>query len=126
MAVKSSDLAGPSAASPGAPRHGPGTRKRKHVPLRMCVACQQRHPKRELVRIVRGPAGTIDLDPAGKQPGRGAYLCSRPDCWQRALEPERLGRVLRCKVTAEDIARLREALERLELSDPGSGAAAVP
>ena len=53
-------------------------------------------------------------------------MCSRPDCWQRALEPELLGRVLKCKVTAEDIVRLREALERLELSDPDSGAAAAP
>ena len=32
-------------------------------------------PKQELIRVVRGPKGDIDIDQKGKSPGRGAYLC---------------------------------------------------
>ncbi len=54
----------------------------KHVPIRMCVVCRRRRPKRELLRILRTPEGFI-LDFSGKQPGRGAYVCpDNPACWE--------------------------------------------
>ncbi|WP_457630454.1 YlxR family protein [Oceanithermus sp.] len=40
----------------------------------MCASCRRRRPKRELLRVVRTPAGW-ELDPSGKRPGRGAYVC---------------------------------------------------
>ncbi|GAA6754752.1 YlxR family protein [Thermus thalpophilus] len=53
----------------------------RHVPLRMCVACRRRRPKGELLRILMTPEG-FQLDPTGKLPGRGAYVCpDNPDCW---------------------------------------------
>jgi predicted RNA-binding protein YlxR (DUF448 family) len=53
----------------------------KHVPLRMCVACRKRRPKGELLRVVLTEGGFL-LDPTGKLPGRGAYVCpDSPDCW---------------------------------------------
>ncbi len=61
------------------------------VPTRTCVACRTARPKRELVRVVRTPGGTMVLDETGRAAGRGAYLCRDADCWstagrRRALE----------------------------------------
>ena len=81
--------------------------RRKHVPLRSCIACRRKLPKRELIRVVRTPEGTIEIDPKGKRSGRGAYLCHQPQCWEQALQPRRLGQALHCPVSAEDVAALR-------------------
>ncbi|WP_083804390.1 YlxR family protein [Oceanithermus profundus] len=46
----------------------------------MCASCRRRRPKRELLRVVRTPAGWR-VDPTGKAPGRGAYVCpDEPAC----------------------------------------------
>ena len=49
--------------------------KEKRIPLRKCVGCGQMKPKAELIRVVRDNAGGVSLDPSGKKPGRGAYIC---------------------------------------------------
>jgi predicted RNA-binding protein YlxR (DUF448 family) len=60
--------------------------RQKHVPLRTCIACRETRAKRELLRIVRTPDGHVLLDPTSKKSGRGAYLCARFSCWQKALK----------------------------------------
>lgn len=65
-------------------------------------------PKRELVRIVRTPEGHVAVDETGKEGGRGAYLCPKPSCWERALSKSQLNRALRTNVTEEARARLLE------------------
>ena len=77
----------------------------KHVPRRTCVSCGSTTAKRELVRLVRTSAG-VEPDPTGKRPGRGAYLCHNPDCWESAVRKSRLEHALRTKLTPAD----REAL----------------
>lgn len=91
--------------------------RRKHVPLRTCIACRQKRSKRELIRVVRTPEGAIEIDPRGKVSGRGAYLCPDPQCWEAALEQGRLGRALKCRVSAEDVMVLKATLESL-LTEP--------
>ena len=44
----------------------------KKIPMRQCLGCRTMHPKRELIRAVRSPAGEITVDFKGKAPGRGA------------------------------------------------------
>ncbi len=83
--------------------------RRKHVPLRTCIACRETRPKRELIRIVRTPEGAIELDLKGKQSGRGAYVCRDWQCWEAALHQKRLGQALKCQVTAEEVAALEAA-----------------
>ncbi len=46
--------------------------------MRSCIACSSKTAKRELLRIVAKPDGSIAFDAGGKLSGRGAYLC--PDC----------------------------------------------
>ena len=36
-------------------------KRRKHIPLRKCIACQERKAKRELVRVVCTSEGTIEI-----------------------------------------------------------------
>ena len=75
------------------------------MPRRTCVSCGSTTAKRELVRLVRTAAG-VEPDPTGKRPGRGAYLCHNPDCWESAVRKSRLEHNLRTKLTPAD----REAL----------------
>lgn len=53
----------------------------KHIPIRQCVVCRSRRPKVELLRVVNTADGVF-IDPSGRRPGRGAYVCpDKPECW---------------------------------------------
>ncbi len=80
----------------------------KRVPLRTCVACQQNKGKRELVRVVRTVTGTVEVDPTGKKPGRGAYLCARKSCWQLAFKKRALEHALKTTISPENRTLLEE------------------
>ncbi len=82
--------------------------KTKHIPQRTCVGCRSTDAKRQFVRIVRAPEGTVEVDPTAKRPGRGAYICARPECWKEALKKDRLAHALRTTISQAD----RQALER--------------
>jgi len=72
---------------------GGGLSPRQH-PTRTCVACRTARPKRELLRVVRTPGGTIALDATGRAPGRGAYVCVDPACHDLAMAKGTLRRAL--------------------------------
>jgi predicted RNA-binding protein YlxR (DUF448 family) len=57
----------------------------KKIPMRQCLGCREMKPKRELVRVVRSPAGEISLDFKGKAPGRGAYVFRSAQCLKKAI-----------------------------------------
>ena len=82
-------------------------RRVQRPPQRTCVSCGATQSKRELVRIVRADVG-VDVDPTGRVNGRGAYLCRRAECWDKATQSDRLGRALRCRLTVDEITRLTE------------------
>ena len=73
----------------------------KKIPMRQCIGCQTSRPKKELVRVVRGPDGTISIDTVGKKPGRGAYLCPDPACLAKAQKKKALERSFEQPVPAE-------------------------
>ena len=73
----------------------------KKIPMRQCVGCREMKPKKELVRVVKSPAGEIGLDFRGKAPGRGAYVCPNPECLKRAMKSKAL-------VYAALLARMEE------------------
>ena len=54
--------------------------KTRKIPMRMCVGCREMKEKKTLIRVVRSPEGVLSLDPAGKKPGRGAYVCREGEC----------------------------------------------
>ena len=85
-------------------------KRRKHVPLRSCIACRAKLPKRELIRVVRTPEGTLEMDPKGKRAGRGAYLCRQRQCCEKALQPGRLSQALKCKAGTTEVAALKDSV----------------
>ena len=72
--------------------------RRKHIPQRTCIGCRQVRSKRELIRIVRTPEGSLVIDETGKRNGRGAYLCPNQPCWKAALKDGRLGKALQMEI----------------------------
>jgi uncharacterized protein len=64
--------------------------------------------KRELVRVVRQPEGSVIADPTGKANGRGAYVHSDPSCWELALAKGKLDRALKTSVSSDDLRALRQ------------------
>ena len=95
-----------------------GPRPRK-VPQRLCVACRQTSGKRELIRVVRTPEGTVEVDLTGRKAGRGAYLCPVRACWEQAISRNMLDRALKTNLSPEDRARLRAFAETLPDNVPG-------
>lgn len=98
----------------------------KHIPLRTCIACRESKPKRELLRIVRTPDGHVVIDPAGKKPGRGAYLCARLSCWETAIKKKRLEQEFELTLSNEDRAGLDAFIATLPKETSVAGVAAQP
>ncbi|OPZ74523.1 MAG: hypothetical protein BWY80_00555 [Firmicutes bacterium ADurb.Bin456] len=82
----------------------------KKIPQRMCVGCQQMKPKKLLIRVVRTPDETIEIDPTGKRSGRGAYICPDPDCLHKAIKGKRLEKALQRVITQEVLDTLKQRL----------------
>ncbi len=83
----------------------------KHKPQRTCIACRETKDKRDLIRVVRTPAGPLILDPTGKANGRGAYLCRQASCWEKGLHKQRLAQALKIVLSAEELAELQAQLQ---------------
>lgn len=80
----------------------------KKIPLRRCSGCGESKPKKELVRVVRKPDGTVCLDLLGKQSGRGAYLCPQQSCLQKARKAKRLERSLQVTIPQEVYEQMQQ------------------
>jgi len=80
----------------------------KQVKQRTCIACRRVRDKGDLLRLVRTPAGSIEIDPRGRKEGRGAYLCRDLACWVNGLKGDRLEHALRGRLTVQE----REAIAR--------------
>ena len=63
--------------------------KKKKIPERQCLGCNEHRPKSELLRVVREPSGDISLDFTGKKSGRGAYICKNPACLKKLRKNRR-------------------------------------
>lgn len=90
----------------------------KRIPQRMCVACRTMKSKRELIRLVVNQAGEISLDPTGKKPGRGAYVCRRRLCLEQAVRGRKLDKGLKTQVSEAIIAVLVKEMEGLPPDEP--------
>lgn len=87
--------------------------KVRKIPQRMCVGCREMKPKKELMRVVKSAQGVISLDPGGKMPGRGAYLCTNAECLKKARKQRSLSRALETAIEDGIYEMLQERLEAL-------------
>jgi len=72
----------------------------KHTPTRMCMVCRTRHPKEELLRVVKID-NNIFFDKTHKAEGRGAYLCKNHECHEKFLKSRALNRTFKQDVPQE-------------------------
>ena len=86
----------------------------KKIPMRMCVSCREMRPKKELTRVVRTPEGNVVIDPSGRANGRGAYLCLKTACLDKAVKSRALERALETKVEPEVYETLRKDCQNAE------------
>ena len=75
--------------------------KKRKIPLRMCLGCQEMKPKKELLRIVKTPEGILEFDLTSKKNGRGAYLCSHKDCLIKAQKYHKFEKTFGMKPTQQ-------------------------
>ncbi|HOR85567.1 MAG TPA: YlxR family protein [Bacillota bacterium] len=85
-------------------------KKKRKVPLRKCLGCNEMKPKKELIRIVRSPEGKVSIDKVGKAPGRGCYICPSLQCLETAVKGKRVQNALETPVEADLFTSLREQL----------------
>ena len=81
------------------------------TPVRQCAACRGHFDKKELIRVVRRPDGTVAVDDKGKMPGRGVYICKKSECLKRALKQDAFSHALGVKVPPETEDEISLALQ---------------
>lgn len=84
-------------------------RKRK-IPLRQCIGCQQQKEKKSLIRVVRTPEHDIVIDPTGKKSGRGAYVCRDAACMAHVRKKKAFNRAFKMNVPDDIYERLEQEL----------------
>lgn len=89
--------------------------KEKKIPTRLCVACRQPMAKKELLRIVKNKEGEVSVDTTGKSSGRGAYICPKVECLDKAIKIKALSRALDCNITEETYNEMRRVILRRDI-----------
>ncbi len=77
------------------------------LPERTCMGCNEKKPKKELIRIVKNKEGEINVDRTGKMQGRGAYICDNIDCLEKLIKTKRLEKIFETKISNEIYEKLR-------------------
>jgi len=68
-------------------------------------------PKREMLRVVKSPAGEVGTDATGKAPGRGAYVCKSAECFKKSRKTRALSRALETEINEAVLNQLGTAIE---------------
>ena len=92
----------------------PQPQKKKKIPMRQCLGCNQHMPKQQLLRVVRSPEGEVSLDFTGKKSGRGAYICKKLSCLKKVRKSHRLEHNLSCAISEEVYDRMETELSGME------------
>ena len=70
-------------------------KNRGRQPIRLCVCCGREAPKSDMFRIVVLPDGKAEtdegVDETGKKKGRGAYICRKLSCIDKAYSDGIIG-----------------------------------
>lgn len=80
----------------------------RKIPMRKCVITQERYPKKDLIRVVRTPEGTIELDLTGKKNGHGAYVLKSEEVILKAKKNKALARALETEIPESIYEELME------------------
>lgn len=84
--------------------------KKKKIPMRMCLGCQEMKPKKELLRVVKNKENDISIDLIGRKPGRGAYICRSNACFDKARKAKRFEKAFEVPISDEVYEVLEQQL----------------
>jgi predicted RNA-binding protein YlxR (DUF448 family) len=87
--------------------------KKRKIPMRMCVGCNEKKPKKELIRVVKNNLNEVFIDNTGKKSGRGAYLCNDSECFNIAFKNKKFEKTFQLEISEEVFKLLKEQLEDL-------------
>ena len=79
----------------------------KKIVQRMCLGCNVKKDKRELIRIVLNKNGEVSIDRTRKLEGRGAYICDNIECLEKAIKTKKLEKSFDKKIEEEIYDNLR-------------------
>ena len=82
----------------------------KKIPQRTCMGCNEKKDKKELIRIVKSSIGEVNIDKTGKMHGRGAYICDKQECLEKAIKTKRIERIFETKIEDEIYEKLRRVI----------------
>lgn len=86
----------------------------KKIPMRQCIGCGEMKSKKEMLRVIKTAEGQIILDTTGKKNGRGAYLCAKKACFQKARKCKGLERSFQMKIPDEIYELLEKEFDQIE------------
>lgn len=79
-------------------------------PERTCTGCRKKFPKEELIRV-SNYRRQVRIDCDKKDPGRGAYVCPKTECFEKSLKSRGFNRAWHKGITAEQETELRKEFE---------------
>ena len=82
----------------------------RKIPMRKCVATNERFPKKELLRVVRTPEGELTIDRTGRTNGQGEYLKKDINAVNLARKKGSLESALEMKIPEEFWQEIEEPL----------------
>ncbi len=88
--------------------------RNKKSPMRKCVGCQEMKNKKEMIRIIRTAENEFMLDATGKRNCRGAYICPRKECFDRAVKSRGLERSFKQAIPEEVYESLEKEMREIE------------
>ncbi len=88
--------------------------RNKKSPMRKCVGCQEMKNKKEMIRSIRTAENEFMLDATGKRNGRGAYICPRKECFDRAVKSRGLERSFKQAIPEEVYESLEKEMREIE------------
>lgn len=84
--------------------------KNRKIPQRMCSVTREKYPKSELLRIVRTPDNTVEIDLTGKINGHGAYIKKDVEVVNKAKKSKVLNRMLEIEINDEIYDKIIEII----------------
>ena len=81
-----------------------------HIPERMCVACRGMFPKHQLIKFVVEDERVI-IDNNQKKFGRGAYICKKEECIEKAKKRRALSAKFKMAVPDGIFEELRGVID---------------
>ena len=84
----------------------------KKLPERKCIGCSEVKPKNELLRIVKNKENEIFIDLTGKANGRGAYICPKEECLEKAVKSNRLAKSFEQEISQDIYEKLKEVINQ--------------